>query len=712
MGVNGVSMLNRVLYNNTHQPKTVPTNTKAVTNTILTHLTCGRLKKAVSILFATPLPFPSFLYSRLFQLCSSNRAIVEARKVESHLITFSTTPPTFLLNRAIETYGKCGCFVDARELFDEMPDRDGGSWNAMITAYSQGGCSEKALLLFTCMHKSGISANEITFASVLGSCAAVLALDLSKQVHGLVIKCGFCCNVILGSSLVDIYGKCRVIKDSRRMFDEIQNPNAISWNVIVRRYLEIGEEKEAVVMFFNMIRANVRPLNFTFSNALISCSSISAIKEGSQIHVVVVKHGFEKDEVVTNPLIDMYAKCGCLEDAHRIFDQPDSKNVISWTSILSGYSMCGRIVEARTLFDGMNERSVVSWNAMLAGYTRLLQWEEALDFVFLMRRTTKDIDHITLGLILNVCAGTSNYTSGKQVHGFAYRHGFFSNSFVGNAILDMYRKCRIWESFTNWFSEMARWRDRVSWNALITGYAQHRCSEEALRIFGEMQWETKPNEFDFSTLLAACANIFALEQGKQIHGYMLRNGCEIDVVVRGALVDMYSKCRCLEYALKVFRETASSTRDVILWNSMVLGCAHNGKGKEVLELFELMKDEGITADNVTFQGVLLACINEGLADLGKQYFNSMSNEYCVIPWVEHYECMIELFGRHGFMDELEDFVHKMPFEPTEAMLTRIFDACREHGHSRLGEWAAQCLNESKPLTPFRFEILPENNWYM
>ncbi|KAK9271316.1 hypothetical protein L1049_026906 [Liquidambar formosana] len=693
MGVNPASVLNRLLRNNTRKPTTQPTNANSTINRILTHLNAGRLRKAVSILFGFPEPFPYSLYARLFQLCSSNLAIVEARKVESHLVTFSPAPPIFLLNRAIEAYGKCGYLNDARELFEEMPQRDGGSWNAMITAYAQGGCPEKALLLFFQMNSSGVYANEITFASALGSCAAILALFLSRQIHGLIVKYGFYGNVILGSSLVDVYGKCWVMSDARRMFDEIQNPNAVSWNVIVRRYLEMGDEKEAVIMFFKIIGENTTPLNFTFSNALIACSSISALNEGIQIHGVAVRIGFEEDEVVSNSLIDMYVKCGKLESAHRIFDQLGSKNVISWTSIVSGYAMSGRTGEARKLFDEMPEKSVISWNAMLAGYTRFFQWEEALDFIFLMRKTSKDIDHVSLGLILNVCAGLSDVEMGKQVHGFIYRHGFYSNLLVGNALLDMYGKCGSLRSARVWFYQMSHWRDSVSWNALLTSYARHGLSEQAMTIFWEMQWETIPT----------CANIFALEQGKQIHGFMTRKGYEIDTVVRGALVDMYAKCRCLEYALRAFKQAAS--RDVILWNSMILGCCHSGRGREVLELFGLMEEERVKPDHVTFQGILLACICEGLDELGRQYFNSMSNDYCIIPRLEHYECMIELYSRYGHLDKLEDFIKRMPFEPTVPMLTRIFDACREHGHLRLGEWTAERLNESNPSIPFRFEIM-------
>ncbi|KAJ7942695.1 putative Pentatricopeptide repeat-containing protein [Quillaja saponaria] len=690
----GVNVLNRLVRNTTSKPQAQPTSTKSLTNVILTLLKEGHLQKAVSLLFASPEPVSYSLYAHLFQTCSSNSAIVEARKVESHLVTFFPTPPIFLLNRAIETYGKCGCLEDARGLFEEMPQRDGGSWNAIITAYTQRGFPDKALSLFVCMYRSGVYANEITFASILGSCAAVLDLDLSRQLHGLIEKYGFQRNIILGSSLVDVYGKCGILSDARKMFHEIQCPNAISWNVIVRRYLEMGDGKEAIFLFFQMLSTDIRPLHFTFSNALVACSSIPALEEGMQIHVVATKISYLEYQLVSSSLIDMYTKCGKLDDAFRIFDQLGSKDLVSWTSIVSGYALSGKTWEARKLFDEMPERNVVSWNAMLSGYNRFFQWEEALDFVFLMLNTTEDVDHVTLGLILNVCAGLSDLELGKQAHVYIYRHGFYSNVIVGNALLDMYGKCGNLNGARIWFYQMTEWRDGVSWNALLTSHARHRLSEQAMPLFSEMQLVTPPTKYTFGTLLAACANTFALEHGKQIHGYMIRHGYEMDIVIRGALVDMYSKCHCLDYALMVFKEVAS--RDLILWNTIILGCCHNRMGREALELFRIMNNEGMKPDHVTFQGILLACVDEGLVDLAGQCFESMSNEYFVLPRLEHYQTMIELYSRHGHMNELENFVKRMPFEPTVPMLTRMVDACREHKYSRLGDWAAKQLIELVP----------------
>lgn len=695
MGLNAASALNHLISGKIKSPSSFsPASSKSPTATILSFLREGNLKKAVSVLFSSPVPFPPSLYAHLFILCSLNLAIVEARKLESHLVTFNPNPPTFLLNRAIEVYAKCGCLKDARELFGEMPEKNGGSWNAMIAAYSQAGRPKRALGTFKLMYKSGFSASEVTFASTLRACSTLLEVSILKQIHGLIVRSGFCRNVILGSSLVDVYGKCRFMSDARRMFDELPEPNPVSWNVIVRRYLEMGDGKEAVSTFFKMFSTNARPLNFTFSNALVACSGMLALKEGMQIHGMAVKMHLEEDEVISSSLVDMYVKCRKLDCARKILELPGAGNIVSWTAMLSGYAVMGETNRAQKLFNEMPGRNVITWNAMLAGYIRLLKWEEALELCYLMRSETKEIDHVTLGLMANVCAGLSDVELGKQVHGFVYRNGFHSNLFVGNSLLDMYGKCGDLRTAKCWFHQMAQVRDSVSWNSLLTSYSRHRMSEQAMDIFAEMQWETTPNKFTFGTLLAACANIFALNQGKQIHGFMIRKGYEIDLVVKGALVDMYSKCRNLEYAVKVFRETSSW--DVVLWNSLILGCYHNRQTKLALELFKSMEKEAVRPDHITLHGVLLACVSEGLVDMGTKIFESMSEVYFTIPRMEHYECMIELYSGSGRKEELEKFVKTAPFELTVAMLTRVCDACREHGWSDLEKWAAHLLTEKNP----------------
>nr|GEV10248.1 pentatricopeptide repeat-containing protein At3g26540 [Tanacetum cinerariifolium] len=663
-------------------------NVKSLTNKILTQLKHNNLPKAVSTLFQSPYPVDFSLYASLFNLCASKRAIVETRKLESHLLTFNPTPPLFLLNRAIEAYGKCGCLDDARELFDEMPQTDGGSWNALISAYSSNGFADEGLRVFLEMKRDGFLWNEVSFASVLGCCGLLLDVALGKAIHGAVFKYGFSGNVILASSIVDVYGKCGLLVDARRMFYEICKPNEVSWNVIIRRHYDIGEEREALVLFFEMVNANgVVPLSFTVSSAICACSRILAINEGIQIHAFAIKRNLVGSLVVSGSLIDMYAKQGDLQSARYIFYQPNAaKDLVSWTSIVTAYASNGRTEEARKLFNEMPERNIISYNAMLAGYTQYHKWGDALEIIYLISKTNINIDHVTIGLILTTCAGLLDIELGKQIHAYIYRHHFSSNLFVGNGLLNMYGKCGDLKSCRAWFSQMSHLRDAVSWNSILTSHARHKRSEEVMMVIWRMLEETPLHKHTLATILAACANIFAL-----------------DSIMNGALIDAYSKCGCLMYAHAVFKATAS--KDLILYNSMILGSCHNSRGDVAIDLFEMLNSEGLKPDNTTFQGVVLACICEGRVELGRQYFDAMTSEYCVIPRLEHYELIIELYSRYGFMGELKNFVKQMPFDPTASMLIRIFDACHEYKREQFGKWAADRLNDLNPSIPFRFELV-------
>ncbi|KAF0893149.1 hypothetical protein E2562_023179 [Oryza meyeriana var. granulata] len=660
---------------------------------------------------------PSAVYASLLRLATSRRSLAAARRIASHLASTSdpssshslaSTPSnsTFLFNRAIELLAACGSLTDARELFYAMPRRDGGSWNAIISAYSRGENPTEAIFLFSAMNSRGVRPKDVTLASVLGCCAECLDLHGARQLHAHIAKRDFQSNVILGTALVDVYGKCFALSEARGAFDDIPKPNAISWNVIIRRYLLAGMGDMAIDMFFRMVWAGVRPLVYTVSHAVLACRDNGALEDGRCIHTFVLRHGYELHVHVRSSIVDMYAKCGAIDAAQRLFNLAPMKDIVMSTSIVSGLAACGRINDAKRVFEGMEEHNLVSWNAMLTGYVRSMDLTGSLQLFQQMRQETKELDAVTLGSVLNACTGLLDLGKGEEIHAFSFKSGFIGNPFLKNAIMRMYSKCGCLRSAERLLLfEMGSERDIYSWNSLISGYERHSMSEAALHALSKMQYEVTPNQSTFSSALAACANIFLRNHGKQIHAYMIRNSYVIDDILRSALIDMYSKCRLFDYSIRVFE--AGLSQDVILWNSMIFGCAYNGKGDYGLELFFEMSKQGIRPDSATFLGALVSCISEGHVGLGRSYFTQMTDEYNIVPRIEHYECMIELLGKHGYMVELEDFIDRMPFEPTTAMWLRIFDCCREYGNRKLGERAAQCINNSNPLTPVRFEIAPD-----
>uniref|UniRef100_A0ACD5URM4 Uncharacterized protein n=1 Tax=Avena sativa TaxID=4498 RepID=A0ACD5URM4_AVESA len=687
----------------------------AIVSAISAHISAGRLFAALDILPPawSSSSIPSSLYASLLHLATSHRSLSAARRVAAHLAASSYSPstsrspsvPTFLLNRTIESLAACGGLADARELFELMPRRDGGSWNAIIYASSRAGNPAEALSLFADMYSLGVRPNDVTMASVLACCAECLNLCGAQQLHGHISKRDFQSNVILGTALIDVYGKCLLLPHARRAFDAISEPNAISWNVIIRRYLLAGMGDMAVDMFFRMVWAGVRPLVYTVSHAISACRDNNALKEGRCIHTFVLRRGYEHHVHVQSAVVDLYAKCGAIDAAQRLFNLAPVKDMVISTSILSGLASSGRIDDAERVFQGMEERNLVSWNAMLTGYIRSKDLTGALHLFQQMRKETKELDAVTLGSVLNACTGLLDIGKGEEVHAFAFKSGLFSYPFLKNALVRMYSKFGCLSSAERLLLyEMGSERDIYSWNSLISGFERHIMSEVALYALSEMQLEVTPNNSTLSSALAACANIFLLKHGMEIHAYLFRNGYEIDDILRSALVDMYCKCRLFNYAIRVFE--AEPSRDVILWNSMILGCAYSGKGEYGLELFDEMQKQGMKADSVTFLGALVSCISEGHVGLGRSYFTQMTDE-SIVPRMEHYECMIELLGKHGYMVELEEFVDHMPFEPTTAMWLRIADCCKEYGSKKLSERAAKCINDSNPLTPVRYEATPD-----
>lgn len=257
----------------------------------------------------------------------------------------------------------------------------------------------------------------------------------------------------------------------------------------------------------------------------------------------------------------------------------------------------------------------------------------------------------------------------------AIKTGYYGRDmFVKNTLLNMYLKCDHLECARKVFDEMpvrnvvslttmvsgliecgeldcARRlfdempvRNVVSWTAMINGYVANGRPQEAFELFSEMQVEgVRPNEFTLVSLLRACIELGSLELGSWVHDYAIKNGFELGVYLGTALLDMYSKCGSLEEARKVF--DMMERRSLATWNSMISSLGVHGCGDEALALFEEMMEENVMPDAITFVGVLSACIQTHRVDEGLNYFDFMTKECGIMPVVEHYVCMYELWAR-------------------------------------------------------------------
>ncbi|XP_060182033.1 pentatricopeptide repeat-containing protein At1g50270-like [Lycium barbarum] len=248
-------------------------------------------------------------------------------------------------------------------------------------------------------------------------------------------------------------------------------------------------------------------------------------------------------------------------------------------------------------------------------------------------------------------------------------------------------------------------RNVVTWNALISSYTHNNRFREAIDVFREMlAFGAKPDEVTMVGVLSACSHLGALNQGQSIHDYIVRNRLRMNVYVGTALIDMYAKCGDIDEAKQVFDMGVKKKKKKknYTWNVLISGYAMNGKGEAALQDFDRMVVEEFKPDDVTFMGVLCACKT---VEEGRRRFSSMINQFGLQPKIVHYGCMIDLFGRGGFLDEAMEMIHSMKLNPEAIIWRTLVRACRFHGREELGEFALRKLLELEPTNGENYVLI-------
>ncbi|XP_057815415.2 pentatricopeptide repeat-containing protein At3g26782, mitochondrial [Cryptomeria japonica] len=642
----------------------------------------------------TPVSPDQITFATILPACAKIRALELGIHIHQSIVQRGFLSDVVVANALLDMYSKCGNISKARELFDKMPQRDviswnvmiAGyaqnnvldeasrlfremprpdvvSWNAMLAGYAQNGFFENAFAIFRQMQSTGFKPNSTTFASILSACAKVGALEQGMDVHQSIIESGLLSDVLVVNALIDMYAKCGDICKARELFDKMPQRDVVSMTAIITGFTHNGFVEEALETFKQIHLTGVKPNSTTFASILSACAKMGALEQGMSIHQRLIESVSLSDIVVTNALVDMYAKCGSIRKACELF---------------------GRI----------SQRDVVSWNVMTAGYAQNGFVEKALESFKQMQMSEIKANSTTFAGILTACAKMGALEQGMDIHQSIIESGFMCDAVVVNALVDMYSKCESIPKARKLFDKMSQ-RDLASWNAMIMGYTQNGLVEKALETFKQMQLDgIMPNSATFATILPACAKVGALEQGMDIHQCIIECGLLSDVVVASALVDMYAKCGSIHMARKLFDKMAH--QDVVSWTSMIAGYAQNGFCQDALILFDSMKCSGCYPNHVSFTCVLFACSHAGLVDEGCRYFNDMSESYCIMPGIDHYVCMVDLVGRAGYLEETLNFIIKMPIKPPGVVWMSLLGACRSHKKIGLGLFTTNILVELDP----------------
>lgn len=385
-----------------------------------------------------------------------------------------------------------------------------------------------------------------------------------------------------------------------------------------------------------------------FAKLLDSCVKSRSVRDTRLIHARIIKSQFSSEVFIQNRLIDVYGKCGCLEDARTVFDRMLQRNTFTWNSIASALIRWGFLHEAVQVFGSMPEPDQCSWNSIVSGFAQHDRFDEALQYFSKMHRENFVLNEYSFGSALSACSGLMDLKRGIQIHALVSKSCYSSDVYMGSALIDMYSKCGSVACAQRVFDRMSE-RNRVSWNSMITCYEQNGPASEALEVFVKMMdCGIEPDEVTLASVVSACASLLAIREGLQIHAHVVkRDKFRDDLVLGNALVDMYAKCCKIKEARWVFdrmpiRNVVSETslvsgyakagsvkdarlmftnmmeRNVVSWNSLIAGYTQNGENEEALGLFLLLKRESIWPTHYTFGNLLNACANLSELQLGRQ----------------------------------------------------------------------------------------------
>ncbi|XP_023752125.1 putative pentatricopeptide repeat-containing protein At5g09950 [Lactuca sativa] len=573
----------------------------------------------------------------------------------------------------VSGFAKSGQTTIARKIFESMDVKNVVSMHGLMVGLARQKHGEEAVEVFVQM-KDLVKLTSDSYVILLSTFGEFSRLEegrrKGREVHAYVIRNGITdSNVAIGNSLINMYSKCGSVTEAVSTFKLMTYKDQISWNSIITGFDQNGYFKDAVMMFCSMRRNQVTPANFTLISALNSCAGLHLSTLGEQIHCEGVKFGLDTDVSVSNSLIDFYSETKCLHNCKKVFSLMHEHDQVSWNSIIGAFS------DSDSDSDPLVPDSVVYFMEMMRG-----GWRP---------------NSITFVNILGAISSLSMTELVRQIHGLSLKHHDSDYNTVENAILASYGKCGCIDECEKVFSRMGIRRDETSWNSMISGYIHNELLNKAMELVKLMLTNgQRLDRFTFATVLSACASIATLERGMEVHGCGIRMDLESDLVVGSAIVDMYSKCGRIDYATLFFNKMR--VKNVYSWNSMISGYARHGYGDKSLEIFTKMTLEGQAPDHVTFVGVLSACSHMGLVDQGFDYFNSMSKVYGLNPKMEHYSCMVDVLGRAGEFDKMEDFLKKMPMNPSVLIWRTVLGACCRGSSERmmdLGRTAGEKLLE-------------------
>ncbi|WVZ60203.1 hypothetical protein U9M48_010255 [Paspalum notatum var. saurae] len=540
----------------------------------------------------------------------------------------------------VDALMKRGSVREAVKLYEQCPLHSVAFFTAMIAGFVRNELHIDALPVFRRMLSCGVRPNVVTLISVIKACVGAGEFDLAMGVVGLAIKWNLFENsvevhnslitlylrmgdaaaarrvfddmevrdVVSWTALLDVYAELGDLEGARRVLDAMPERNEVSWGTLIARHEQKGDAAEAVRLYSQMLADGCTPNISCFSSVLSACATLQDLRGGTRIHANALKMGSSSNLFVSSSLIDMYCKCKQCTDAQRIFNSLPQKNTVCWNSLISGYSWNGNMVEAEELFNKMPARNAASWNTMISGYAQNQRFVDALKFFSAMLSSGQIPGKITLSSVLLSCASLCSLEMGKMVHAKIVKLGIEGNIFMGTALSDMYAKSGDLDSSKRIFYQMPD-KNNITWTAMAQGLAENGFAEESILLFENMMANgITPNEHTFLAILFACSHCGLVEQAIHYFETMQAHGIRPNEKHYTCMVDVLARAGRLTEAEELLIMVPSKL-EANSWSALLSAC-NTYRNREIGEraakkLQELEKDS--TAGYVLLSNMYASC---------------------------------------------------------------------------------------------------------
>ncbi|XP_040995468.1 pentatricopeptide repeat-containing protein At2g22410, mitochondrial [Juglans microcarpa x Juglans regia] len=515
----------------------------------------------------------------LLSLLEQCQSLSQLKQIQSQMILTGLFSDGFALSRLIAF-----CAISEQrnleyctKILYNARDPNVFSWNVAIRGYSESESPEEAVVLYKEMLRNeGSRPDNYTYPLLLKVCASLSLQLMGGQIISHVLKLGFALDIYVYNSVIHMLVSCGELGTARKVFDEGCVRDLVSWNSLINGYVRSGLAGEALSLYREMEVERVKPDEVTMIGVVSSCSQLADLNCGREFHRYIEKNGLNFTLQLSNALMDMYMKCGSLEEAQAIFDSMTKRTIVSWTTMIVGYAKTGFLDIARKFFYDMPEKDVVPWNAIIGGYVQAKRSKEALTLFHEMQASNIKPDEVTMVNCLSACSQLGALDVGIWIHHYIEKHNLFLNVALGTALVDMYAKCGNIKKALEVFQEMPQ-RNSLTWTAIICGLALHGSAHDALSFFLEMiDIGLVPDEITFLGVLSACCHGGLVEEGRK---YFDQMSSIFNVFPKlkhySCMVDLLGRAGFLEEAEQLIK-CMPMEADAVVWGALFFACHMHG----------------------------------------------------------------------------------------------------------------------------------------